>query len=136
MTTSSTPESIEVSKVSFMLGGESLNINEVSTALSIKPTHSQMKGELIERRRVPAFNNVWSYGISRNDEMQSVVRELVGMFYGKRNVIHELKSKYNLSSSIHLWLQPEADYGGGFSIESELMEKLSKISDRFDIVIM
>lgn len=120
-----------VAKVSVAIKAELLDPAEVTRIVGVTPTGAYKQGEISPNRSVPRPWGVWEVECT-SDNIETGTGELLALVETRVEKLREAASKYeDAELTVGIFWQPEGGQGG-YSLSSDLVQRLSKLGTRID----
>ena len=120
-----------VAKVSVAVKADALDPAEVTRVVDLLPTRAYRKGEISPNRSVPRPRGIWAIEC-RADNIETATAELLAIVETRMGQLREAASKYDGAElTVGIFWQPEGGQGG-YSLSSDVVQRLSKLGTRID----
>lgn len=120
-----------VAKVSVAVKADALDPAEVTRITDLLPTRAHRKGEVSPNRSVPKPWGIWAIDCT-SDNIETATTELLAVVETRMEKLREAASKYDGAElTVGIFWQPEGGQGG-YSLSSDLVQRLSKLGTRID----
>lgn len=141
---------MDVTKVMayFCLVGDHFPLEEITEVLTIEPTETYTKGDIIEKNRATTFSpevrkrveTDWtlSTGYQESYDINDQLKSLLNFLEGKQKDIIRLKKKYELTSIFIIVIEIENNQTPAMCLEKEIIDYASTIGAEihFDLYVM
>lgn len=131
MTETDGVETPTIARVSVAVKAEALEPAEVTRIAGVVPTRAFRKGEVSPRTSVPRPWGVWALECT-SDNIETATAELLAAVETRMEKLREAASMYDDAElTVGIFWQPEGGQGG-YSLSSDVVQRLSKLGTRID----
>jgi len=122
----------EQSKATISVGvkADTLLPTEVTRIVGVNPTRAFRRGELSGNHTVPAPWGVWALEIT-SDDIAAAAVEILSILEPRVELLREAAFACDGELTVGIFWQPEGGQGG-YSLSSDVVQRLSKLGTRID----
>ncbi|MDO4907525.1 DUF4279 domain-containing protein [Neisseria sp.] len=123
--------------IDFSIVGDFFETDLITEKLGVIPTEILKKGELLESRRLPNIETVWSYqtGIRDSFDLEEQFSIIFNLFESKKDVIKDLCKQYNLKVYLQCYISILNDETPIIHLDNRSLNFISEIGADIDIDI-
>ncbi|SFT02325.1 DUF4279 domain-containing protein [Marininema halotolerans] len=121
--------------VEFAVMGDEFPPDEVTKALSIKPTSSWLKGEKIADKNITRKETSWaiSTGYEESLDMNEQLQKIIVLFENKKADLRRVSKLYELDCKFFVVIKIVENYCPGIYIDCALVDFLREIKAEIDM---
>lgn len=123
--------------IDFSIVGDFFDTDLITEKIGVSPTEILKKGELLENRRLPNMETVWSYQTGKKDsfDLEEQFSIIFNVFQSKKNIIKDLCKQYNLKIYLQCNISILNDEAPIIHLDNKSLNFISEIGADIDIDI-
>lgn len=121
-------------KLNFLIIGDNININNISSLLNINPSRIMIKGEKNKNFNVINLENIWQYNIEIDSiDIDDLVLEFFNVFYEKQGDLLEIKNEMMAYFKIEVIAEVKDEITPSLYFNNKIVKFLGKLDCPIDI---
>lgn len=123
--------------IDFSIVGDFFDTDLITEKIGVSPTEILKKGELLENKRLPNMETVWSYQTGKKDsfDLEEQFSIIFNVFQSKKNIIKDLCKQYNLKIYLQCNISILNDETPIIHLDNKSLNFISEIGADIDIDI-
>lgn len=119
-----------------LIRSNSLNFDDITNSIGLKPTDSKKKGDLISKALNQVMqDNLWQYQVKygESDNPNSILRDFLSLLTAKSDYIHQVSEGHE----VYLTWFLQSDYAQiGAVLEPDVLKKLADLKLQLELHIL